>query len=140
MKIKKLHSEELEAYNESDLEESLLNEMALIGEFKPKYEVRVYGKEGPVPHFHISNPQTKEYCCLKICEAGYFNHSKYMTKFLTSKDLTRLNEWLKSVSNEFKVLNIGLTIYDNICILWNQNNPLHRIEIPSIMPDYEEVK
>ena len=127
MKIKKLY------------EDRELVEMAIVGNFEPKYTVRIY-QDGPTPHFHIDNDQTGEHCCVKICSAEYFNHKPGMTEFLTSKLKKSLVKWLKSNSDEFAVLNLNLTVYQNICILWNQNNPDWKLDKIPEMPNYLEIK
>ena len=117
-----------------------LVEMAVLGDFSPKYTVRVYQEGGPTPHFHIDNKQTGESCCVRIDKAEYFNHEKHMTKFLTAKLKKNLVDWLNSNSSDYSILNINLTLYQNICILWNQNNPNWKLEKIPDMPNYLEIE
>ena len=117
-----------------------LNEdFAAVGKFN-SCKVGVYGKEGPIPHFHIERSDGEK-CCIRIDKAEYFNHGdekKYKLKF-NSVERKELVNWLCSKSDLYKALDIDLSIYRNIVLLWNQNNPHYTIDLNIEMPNYKEL-
>lgn len=116
-----------------------LEEMARVGSFDD-CEVCVFGGEGNIPHFHILNTKTREKCCVRIDCAEYFNHSDKYKLRLNSHDKKDLNNWLDSESNLFKRIGVSISVYRNIVLLWNQNNPQYEIDDDIEKPDYTKLK
>lgn len=116
-----------------------LEEMARVGSFDD-CEVCIFGGEGNIPHFHILNTKTREKCCVRIDCAEYFNHNDKYKLRLNSHDKKDLDNWLNSCSDDFAVLDIHLTVFRNIVMLWNQNNPDNKIDIHIEKPDYTKLK
>ncbi len=112
--------------------------MARIGEFHCNvlFSVRVYGGEGPIPHFHVVDTQNENECCIRIDCAEYFSHSDKIYK-LNSKQKKKLVEFLTTVSGYEE--DDGKTYYELIWEEWNRNNREHRIPKPTEMPDYENL-
>lgn len=98
------HNEEIEVFmlGEIDFEGAPLNEaqgpinLESAGECK----IFIYGNEGRIPHFHIKGMNNKFECCIKICEADYFDHG-YKTDHLSKKDLKKLDEFLNKKNKKF---------------------------------------
>lgn len=112
-----------------------LREMARVGTVGDFF-ICVYDGEGPVPHFHVKNRKTREEACVKLLSAEYFNHSsKRMT--LNSNERRELCKFLSS-----RTITSALTNYQAICLMWNTNNPDHRINKDPRdmrMPDYRNM-
>ena len=111
-------------------------ERAQLGEFKPGCMIVVYGEDGESPHFHIEYKDLKKYCCISIDNASYYNHENDTGDCLSDSELAELVQWLRSDSKEFSMINVKLSNYQNICILWNQNNK-QKVQVPLTgMPEY----
>ena len=97
-------------------------------------KIEVYGKEGSIPHFHITNKSINFECCLCIYEPLYFNHGSKTDK-LSKKELKILDTWLREKNDEFTVY----TRWEVICILWKMSeNPSELIPKILIQPHYED--
>lgn len=115
--------------------DTMLVEMAEVGRFN-KCKVTVYGKEGPIPHFHFYDIPTKRQGCIRIDVAEYFNHGKY-NDTLSRDEIKILHMWLTSPHQSFGTY--GLSNYDVICIYWDDNNPNYRMPEKPTMPNYLEI-
>lgn len=83
-------------------EDVVVNKTDLGGKLT-KVRISVYGAEGEhVPHFHI-HPADSKFdkkmmpngdCCIKICEAEYFEHGNHLGK-LNNNQAKNLNDLLK---------------------------------------------
>lgn len=113
-----------------------LNEMALVGTFDG-CDVCVYSSEDSIPHFHIKDIQANQECCIRIDKPEYSNHSfRYQMK-LNKSDIKDLINWLSSPSRRAKKwFGVDITIYQDICSLWDQNNPDYELNEDIVMPDY----
>lgn len=115
-------------------------EMALVGTTSDNIEIRVYGKEGNIPHFHFDHIQSKRKGCIRIDVAEYFDHGDKYKDRLTNKEIKNLILWLKSDKTVFKKFGSNITIYDYIKILWDDNNPNYPLKEDYKIPDYEQLK
>ena len=117
------------------IEEELLLEMAEIGRFDG-YRIMVYGKEGPIPHFHIEYKEKEISCCVKILGAEYFQHGIHKDR-LDKNAKKQLCEFLKSPHKIFG--KHGYSNWNMICVYWNDSNTDYIIEedLEKLkMPDY----
>lgn len=109
----------------------VLYEMAQIGKFD-SFEIWVYSKEGPIPHFHVikGNQQFPNFeTCIKIEKAEYFHHSG-KEGILNSREKKRLVEFLQSNHHKLNGSN-----WEILVAQWSMNNPEY--DMPFIeMPDY----
>lgn len=113
-----------------------LLEMANVGKFDI-YTCSFYGEEGPVPHFHFYNVSKNIFGCIRLDKPNYFIHGKHKAK-LNSKGKKQLIEWLNSKETPFKKFMDKLTVWEYICILWNENNP-DNIYNNDKIPNYENL-
>lgn len=106
-------------------------------EFKAKnriYEVWVYEKEGPIPHFHLMREGFECYIMLKYPE--YFYHGS-KTDTLKSKECKALNEWL----NE-RPYGGQLNNWERLVEEWNRNqlsNSKAIIPVATKQPNYSTI-
>ena len=115
--------------------EGYLFEMAQVGRINDRYAICIFDDEGPVPHLHILDIQTKgnEFnCCVRLDEPEYFRHGKKKDK-LNSRLKKEFILFMMETNKEFEISN-----YDVIVKLWNTNNPSFRID-PN-MPDYNKLR
>lgn len=115
------------------LNEDLLLEMAEIGRFNG-LQIKVFGSEGPVPHFHFEDTERKG--CIQLKEARYFKHGKYQDE-LKSGELDDLIDFLEGPHKFFG--QYGLTNWQVICVYWGDNNPQYQVDVKLPMPDYREL-
>jgi len=109
-------------YSEEDLvlEDRKIADIIKYGKKTLNYQIYVYGKEGPTPHFHIietgeDDREKKIDCCICIFEANFFDHGAH-TDLLNNKELKILNNFLKS--------KIGVNTYWEIIVAeWHRLNP-----------------
>jgi hypothetical protein len=110
-----------------------LNEMAQIGLFD-QYSLYVYGREGPVAHFHLlkGNPDNPSWqTCIKIETSEYFHHDgKEGT--LNSKQKKHLVDFFNTSNQDLP----QITNWQSTVVAWNQNNPRWRIDRNTTMPEY----
>lgn len=116
----------------------LPTEMARIGNVAD-CEARIYSNEGPIPHFHLVRLQDNAEAIVRIDCAEYFSHDNRKSFVLNSLDKKDLIKWLNSMDDSYKALNIDISVYQNICVLWNQNNPNFKINVNLEMPDYTKL-
>lgn len=118
-----------------ETEETLL-EMALVGTIDDTLYIKIYGGEGPVPHFHFYSAQDNRKGCIKILEASYFIHGNNLDT-LKRWEVKELVEWLQEECSYAKKRKLNLSNWECICMLWDQNNPEYELENPSPnIPDY----
>lgn len=132
--------EERKLYLESigETEETLL-EMAQIGVIDGSIIIKIYGAEGPVPHFHFYETQSKRDGCIKILEASYFPHGNKHLDTLKRWEVEDLIDWLCRKSEFFEKRGLNLTNWQAICILWDQNNPNYQLKNPNPeIPNYDK--
>ena len=132
--------EDRKKYLESigETEETLL-EMAQAGVVDDSIIIKIYGGEGPVPHFHFYEVQSKRSGCIKIEEASYFPHGGKYLDTLKRWEVEELLKWLPQKSKFFEKRGLDVTNWQAICILWDQNNPQYELkEIDIKIPDYKE--
>lgn len=117
-----------------ETEETLL-EMAHVGTIDGTIIIKIYSGEGPVPHFHFYEAQSRRKGCLKILEASYFIHGKYLDD-LKRDERKELLKWLNERNEDSNTTN-----WEAICRLWNMNNPTHKINISPLpkIPDYMRI-
>ena len=110
-----------------------LNEMARIGEYQP-FIVYVYGKEGPVPHFHLikGSPDTPSWqTCIRIDASEYFHHTG-KEEVLNSGERKELVEFLKQPNKYIA----SITNWQYLVAQWSSNNPSWEIAPEIAMPNY----
>lgn len=112
---------------------NILLEMARVGSVAG-YEVSIYGGEGNIPHFHFYTKDREKEGCIRIDRAEYFTHGNKNTK-LNSKERKLLVTWLCSNHNV-----LPITIWEYICILWDDNNPDYVLTDDIKMPDYNTLR
>ncbi len=110
-----------------------LLEMARVGSID-NIEITIYGGEGPIPHFHFYDKQTERKGCIRLDESSYFDHSMYNDR-LKRKEIIKLNDWVRTTKTVFTKFGAEITVFDYMCILWNDNNPTHLIDSLEI-PNY----
>lgn len=127
------YEEELAKLGETP--ETLL-EMALVGVVDNTIYIKVYGGEGPVPHFHFYETQSCRKGCIKILEASYFAHSNYLDD-LKRDERKELVKWLTEMDEESVEQGIPRTNWQAICLEWNKNNPQYKLKnLNPPIPDY----
>ena len=105
-----------------------LLEMANIGSFSG-YKVSIYGAEGNIPHLHFYTEGKKKniYGCIRLDMPEYFKHGKHKDD-LSSKERKAFVTWINSKETPFKRFTDALTVWEYICILWNENNPKYKFD------------
>ena len=109
-----------------------LEEMSEVGR-KNNIIIKVFAREGNIPHFHIITTQGKS-TCLQFKKNAYFLHGKY-TDTLNNKDLKTVIDILNYKRTELN----GLTNWQLAIIGWNMNNPDKNKQLPLDlkMPSYK---
>lgn len=121
-----------------ETEETLL-EMANIGVVDGTIYIKVYGGEGPIPHFHFYETQSRRAGCLKILEASYSVHGRYLDD-LKRDERRELVDWLRALDPEALEQGWKRTNWQAICYEWNKNNPQYKLENPNPpIPDYMKI-
>lgn len=121
-----------------ETEETLL-EMAQVGVVDDTIIIKVYGGEGPIPHFHFYETQSRRAGCLKILEASYFAHGNYLDD-LKRDEKQELLRWLQKLNSSYKRRGLSVTNWQSICLLWDQNNPQYKLKNPNPpIPDYMKI-
>ena len=125
-----------------DLSQAPLDEVSVgrhsfpdgLGECK----LYVYGGERNIPHFHIESSDGKFICCVKIYEPYYFIHpGKEGT--LNSAQREELDKYLRTFYKT-PVGGIKITIWQMICIDWNNANPNYAVfKNNATQPDYNKL-
>lgn len=118
--------------------ETLL-EMAQIGTVDDTILIKVYSKEGPIPHFHFYETQSCRQGCIKILEASYFTHGHYLDD-LKRDEREELVKWLKELDQDSVEQGVPMTHWKSICLEWNKNNPMYKLKNPNPpIPDYTKL-
>lgn len=117
-----------------------LFEMASVGITQDNIEIKIFGKEGNIPHFHFQDAKNlKRKGCIKILQPEYFVHKNYTSK-LNSIEKKNLIIFLDELCDADFGYKEGTTNYEVICYLWNANNPLSKIKVKEIQqPDYKQL-
>lgn len=112
-----------------------LLEMAEVGRFG-NFKITVYGKEGPIPHFHFENLGENLKGCIRLDKPEYFKHGAYKDE-LGNKYKKAMVSWLNSPHKSFGKYN--LTNWQVICIYWSDNNQDSLFGEDTPMPDYNKL-
>lgn len=123
-------------YTHVNLEDPTLVEMAEIGRIDTLI-VRVYGSEGPVPHFHFVSKNKEIDGCIRIDKPEYFPHGNHTSK-LTGKNLKNMINFLNAPHK--RLGKHGYTNWDVICMYWDDDNVDYQIPEDLKMPDYTLLK
>lgn len=114
-----------------DLEHSAY-EMAQMGKFS-EYTIWVYGKEGPIPHFHFVSKDKEG--CIQLNKNEYFSHTGKVAE-LSHLERKELIEFLQKPSNELP----NVSNWQLLIATWNLNNPKYRIDTKTPMPNYRLIR
>ena len=100
------------------------------------YQILVYDKEGPIPHFHVKGKDGNVDVCICIFEPRYFDHRSHVGT-LNSKELKVLDGFLRSECNSIT----KNTYWGFIVDTWCYNNRYDYNKYPQIIvtdkqPDY----
>ena len=115
-------------------------EMARVGSFKPKSKsgkisIAVWGRERSVKHLHFYRGKVPVSGvgggCVMLDKNSFYQHG-------THKDILNKDEVIALV----KFLNdthssLGITNWKYVTVLWNDNNPNHKIPDNATMPSYD---
>lgn len=118
-------------FNFENYEHTLL-EMARVGKFG-ECEVAIYGGEGFIPHFHFFDRESNRQGCIRLDKAKYFSHGRKNDR-LNSSERKDLVAWLRSPMRR-----VGMSVYEYMLFLWNENNPDFEIDEQMEMPNYLEL-
>ena len=111
-------------------------EMSTVGDFsKDKLTIRIFAKEGPVPHFHFDNEEKEVHGCIRIDKAEYFSHGRHQAQ-LNSQQKKSLVEYLSAPADDAILTG---TNWQFVLFLWNHENPQHKISFIE-MPDYTKLQ
>lgn len=122
-------------YDNDNRNTHILEEMSQISR-KDNVIIKVYGREGFIPHFHIDTSQGKK-ACLQFKENAYFAHNKYVDK-LDDNEL----QLVKDILNASDTDNPSMTNWQIAVLLWNRNNTHANKKLPTDlpMPSYDNPK
>ena len=98
-------------------------------------KIEVYEKEGPIPHFHLSNNDKSIDTCICIYEAKYFSHGHYQTK-LNSKQRKILDKILRTPYDK----DLNVTYWSMIAFAWDIQNERKDYKSDFKQPDYTKLK
>ena len=116
--------------------QSLVNEMARVGDFNTALEVYVRTDEGGnVPHFHIRDKRSRGkafHTCVQIRRPAYFRHDG-KEGVLNPTQRMELVEFLKSKPTSTKRFS---TYWEAILTLWNLSGAVIVVDEDQPMPDY----
>ena len=101
-----------------------------------KVIISVYGKDGPVPHFHLDNDSKKFHTCICIDSIEYFHHG-FKNAVLNSSQKEKLIDVLKKTS-KIHGFDEPITDWKRIQHLWNLSKNLKE-SVADDMPDYLEL-
>lgn len=97
--------------------------------------IKVFGREGYIPHFHIYTTDGKK-ACLQFKENAYFAHDKYLDT-LDTNDLKLIMNLMKQESEDMP----GKTNWEAAIIVWNMNNAssdkTKKLPLDLQMPSYK---
>lgn len=103
MNKKYIPNNEIDIFHIGDIDLSISIAEQAVGMFNispfGECKVDIYGKEGPIPHFHITHEDKKKKkslsCCIKIFEPEYFVHGTHKG-VLSNEQIKILDSWLQS--------------------------------------------
>lgn len=104
-----------------------LNEMATIGKFG-QYNVVVHSNEGNIPRFHVVSSNGFK-SCIRVDSAEYFSHGCH-------NDVLRLGERKALVKLLQAERRKGMTNWEVLLMMWNNQNPENQVDENQQMPDY----
>lgn len=118
-------------------EDDSLYEMMEVGRFED-FKICVYGKEGPIPHFHFYPPGhlEKEGGCIRLDEPEYFNHGSYKAT-LNKRNIKRMIEWMSQPHKYWG--KYGETNWDLLVLDWNDQNSNFPLPKSTKQPNYLEL-
>ena len=91
-------------------------------------EVKLYGREGPVPHFHLECEKEAFFCCPCIFVPLYFNHDIKISK-LEDYQLLILDNWLREINPDTKhAIRDNETRWQTIARLFGDMNKTYKNE------------
>lgn len=109
-----------------------LEEMAEIGR-QDYFLIKVFGKEGPVQHFHIFTSDKRK-ICLQFKDNAYFAHGKYLDK-LNNNELKDIMRFMEQPNKDFD----NYTNWEVAIRVWNISNPTEAFKLDTKlnMPIYK---
>lgn len=112
-----------------------LEEMSEIGR-QNQFIIKVFGREGYIPHFHIYMLDGRK-ACLQFKENAYFPHNQY-TNTLTNTELKEIMNFLNDKNDKIDTI----TNWQMCVIVWNMNNVDSKKQLDKdlIMPNYHSPK
>ena len=123
-------------YTHINLQDSALVEMAEIGRVDTLI-IRVYGNEGPIPHFHFVSKNGEIDGYIRIDKPEYFSHGNHQSR-LTGKNLKNMINFLNAPHR--RLGKHGYTNWDVICIYWDDSNVDYLVPEDRVMPDYSQLR
>ena len=99
-------------------------------------EIKVYGNEGKIPHFHIVNKKEKFNCPICINEPRYFTHGT-KDDTLTNEQAEQLYNVMKSKS-ELKTFK-GKSVWKVILMAWVIANDEGNVILRKRPPKYSDI-
>ena len=115
-----------------------LGEMAKVGTF---YNIEIFVRTndpGKIPHFHFldKNKDKDNEGCIRIDRPEYFDHEGKKLH-LNSSQRKEMVEFLKS---SYRRKSLGITNWEYLVLLWNDNNSDVEIDDDTEMPDYTKLR
>lgn len=106
---------------------------------RPIYvDIKVYGGEGPIPHFHMVTKDKSFDCCICIFDNYYFCHGGHQS-VLNGVQRKSLNEFLSSPNHKSPYITNWQYIRD-IWIANNEDTDGRHGDYPLNQPDYTEIR
>lgn len=109
--------------------------------------VYVFGSEGPYPHFHVYDKDTKGYkdlehsgACISLIDNRYFNHADHDEE-LSEDEFDALadyimNERVPALHPKKNGIHRQIPAWRFLVSAWNELNPLYQIKPGTKCPDY----
>ena len=117
------------------IDESISTNLGTLG----RCEIKIYGNEGQIPHFHIKSRTTDKEICVCIFEPKYFNHNPKHTT-LSRKEKNTLNEVLSDTYQYDKSKNLWKAIRDEWIQANNDHDYEHKKDAMKVdKPDYSKM-
>lgn len=123
--------------SEKSLNESLTGRGKDLGEFK----VFVYGDEGKIPHFHLTDHNRNLIACICLAEPKYFSHGTHHSEKLTNNQQEDLYKFMKKPNKK----NPKITNWEFAVKTWEDANQDKDYEYKGKMtgaknmPDYSNI-
>ena len=128
---------DLREHIESQLEPSMILEMAQIGSFdNNKLTIYVYSREGGYkPHFHIENKDKSFVTCIDMTTNKYFHHGG-KEGVLDTRQRKELDKFLRAKHHKGR----GETNWTEIIKAWNNNDSSMYVDFDTPQPNYKEIE